>query len=56
VWSMPAHPPQHGNHGTHGEHAMDAMDAMDAELEEGGDHGRLPYPDDDDPDPGRFTR
>ena len=26
---------------------MDAMDAMPAELEEGGDHGRLPFPDDD---------
>jgi AAA domain len=49
VWTMPADPPQHGNHGTHGEHAMDAMDAMDAELEDGGDHGRLPYPDDDEP-------
>jgi AAA domain len=36
-----------------GEHAMDAKDA---ELGDGGDHGRLPYPDDDDPDPGRFTR
>jgi hypothetical protein len=40
-----------------GEHAMDAMDAMPAELEEGGDHDRLPFPDDDDPDdPRRFTR
>jgi hypothetical protein len=53
VWAMPADPPQLGNHGTHGEHAMDAMDAMDAELEEGGDHGRLPFPDDD---PGRFAQ
>jgi AAA domain len=34
-----------------------AMDAMPAEPEEGGDHGRLPYPDDDDgPDPGRSAQ
>jgi AAA domain len=56
VWSMPAHAPQHGTHGTHGEHAMDAMDAMPAEGEDTGEHGRLPYPDDDPDDPGRFTR
>jgi hypothetical protein len=53
VWAMPADPPQLGNHGTHGEHAMDAMDAMPAELEAGGDHGRLPFTDDD---PGRFAQ
>jgi hypothetical protein len=35
---------------------MDAMHAMPAELEEGGEDGRLPYPDDDPDDPGRFTR
>jgi hypothetical protein len=55
VWSMPAHAPQHGTHGTHGEHAMDAMDAMPAELEDGGEDGRLPYPDHDPDDPRRFT-
>jgi hypothetical protein len=53
VWAMPADPRQLGNHGTHGEHAMDAMDAMPAELEAGGDHGRLPFTDDD---PGRFAQ
>jgi hypothetical protein len=53
VWAMPADPSHLGNHGTHGEHAMDAMDAMPAELEAGGDHGRLPFTDDD---PGRFAQ
>jgi hypothetical protein len=53
VWAMPADPPQLGNHGTHSEHAMDAMDAMPAELEAGGDHGRLPFTDDD---PRRFAQ
>jgi hypothetical protein len=49
----------HNTHNTppaDGTHAMDAMDAMPAELEEGGDHGRLPFPDDDPDDPRRFTR
>jgi hypothetical protein len=41
-------PPADGTH---------AMPAMPAELEEGGDHGRLPFSDDDpDDDPGRFTQ
>jgi hypothetical protein len=62
VWSMPANPQQHGEHGEHGADALDtgpamdateAMLAMHAGLEDGGEHGRLPFPDDD---PGRFTR
>jgi hypothetical protein len=55
VWSMPADPPDPMAQGTHGEHAMDAMDATCQDPEEGGDHGRLPYPDGP-PDPRRFTR
>jgi hypothetical protein len=54
VWSMPADPPDPMAQGTHGDHAMNAMDAVRQGPDEGGDHGRLPYPDDD--DPGRFTR
>jgi AAA domain len=46
VWSMPAPAPQDGTHGTHGDHAMDAMDATCQDPDEGGDHARLPYPDD----------
>jgi AAA domain len=46
VWSMPADPPQAMAQGTHGEHAMDAMDATCQDPDEGGDHARLPYPDD----------
>jgi hypothetical protein len=53
VWSMPADPPQAMAPGTHGEHAMDAMDA---EVEDTGEHGRLPFPDDDSDDSRRFTR
>jgi len=56
VWSMPAAPPEAMAQGTHGEHAMDAMDAMCQDPDEGGDHGRLPFPDDDPDDPRRFTR
>jgi AAA domain len=52
-WSMPADPPQPMARGTHGQHAMDAMDA---EVEDTGEHGRLPFPDDDPDDPGRFTQ
>jgi hypothetical protein len=48
VWAMPADPPAPMAQGTHGEHAMDAMDATCQDPDEGGDHGRLPYPDDPD--------
>jgi hypothetical protein len=45
---MPADPPAPMAQGMHGEHAMDAMDATCQDPDEGGDHGRLPYPDDPD--------
>jgi hypothetical protein len=53
VWAMPADPPDPMAQGTHG---MDAMDATCQDPDEGGDHGRLPYRDDDPDDPARFTR
>jgi hypothetical protein len=57
MWAMPADPPDPMARGTHGTHGMDAEDAKDAKLEDMGEHGRLPYPDDDpDDDPRRFTR
>jgi hypothetical protein len=56
MWAMPADPPDPMARGTHGTHGMDAEDAKDAKLEDMGEHGRLPYPDDDPDDPRRFTR
>jgi AAA domain len=53
IWSMPADPAQAMAQGTHGIHAMDATCQ---DPDEDGDHGRLPYPDDDPDDPRRFTR
>jgi AAA domain len=47
VWAMPAAPLQGMAQGTHGTHAMDAMDAACHDPEDSGEHGRLPYPDDD---------
>jgi hypothetical protein len=55
-WSMPANPSQHGEHGEHGEHGMDAMGAMPAEVEDIGEHGRLPFPTTTESDHRRFSR
>jgi hypothetical protein len=41
---------------THNTRNTPPEDSAPANPEEGGDQERLPYPDDDGPDPGRFTR
>jgi hypothetical protein len=45
-WSMPTDARHPVADGAHGEHGMYAMGAMPAEVEDIGEHGRLPFPDD----------
>jgi hypothetical protein len=55
-WSMPADARHPVADGAHGEHGMYAMGAMPAEVEDIGEHGRLPFPTTTESDHGRFTR
>jgi AAA domain len=55
-WSMPTDARHPVADGAHGEHGMDAMGAMPAEVEDMGEHGRLPFPTTTESDHGRFTR